>query len=180
VGDVGDAEVGFEEMYAKAGENLEAVPWASPAAHPALVSWLDGRPTPRGETALMVGCRYCDDAEELGRRGYRVTAFDIAPTAIARCRERFPRSAVEYRVADLFALPQEWRAAFGLVVEIRTLQSLPPGRRAPAVRAVAETVGPGGKLWLRCLGRDADEPVGKRPWGVEPPRAGRVWPSRPA
>jgi SAM-dependent methyltransferase len=166
VGDVGDAEVGFEELYAKAGENLEAVPWASLAPHPALVAWLDRQPVPRGESALVVGCGYGDDAEELGRRGYRVTAFDIAPTAIARCRERFPSSEVDYRVADLFALPGEWRVGFGLVVEIRTLQSLPPNRRAAAARAVAETVRPGGKLWLRCLGRADDDPVGERPWPV--------------
>jgi SAM-dependent methyltransferase len=166
VGDIGDAEVGFEELYASAGENLEAVPWVSLTAHPALVSWLDRQPTPEGETALVVGCGYGDDAEELGRRGYRATAFDIAPTAIARCQERFPSSGVDYRVADLFALPQEWRGGFGLVVEIRTLQSLPPQRRAVAVRAVAETVRPGGMLWLRCLARADDEPVGERPWPV--------------
>jgi hypothetical protein len=100
------------------------------------------------------------------RRGYRLSAFDIAPTAIARSRERFPSSAVEYRVADLFALPEEWHAGFSLVVEIRTLQSLPPGRRASAVRAIAETVTPGGKLWLRSVGRADDEPVGDRPWPV--------------
>ncbi len=166
VSDVGDAEVGFEELYAKAGEKLAAVPWASLAPHPALVAWLDRQPPSRGETALVIGCGYGDDAEELGRRGYRVMAFDIAPTAIARCRERFPSSDVEYRVADLLALPQEWQAGFGFVVEIRTLQSLPPERRAGAARAVAETVRSRGKLWLRCLGRDNDEPVADRPWPV--------------
>lgn len=115
---------------------------------------------------MVIGCGYGDDAEELDRRGYWVTAFDIAPTAIARCRERFPSSEVAYRVADLFALPQEWREAFDLVVEIRTLQSLPLEKRAAAVRAVAERVRPGGKLWLRCLARDDDEPVADRPWPV--------------
>ncbi len=164
--DVGGDEVGFEELYAQAGQDLEAVPWALLAAHPALVSWLDRQPVPGGQTALVIGCGYGDDAEELCRCGYRVTAFDIAPTAIARCRERFPDSEVEYAVADLFALPAEWRAGFDLVVEIRTLQSLPPGRRAAATRAVAGMVRPGGRLWLRCLGRADDEPVSERPWPV--------------
>jgi SAM-dependent methyltransferase len=166
VSDVGEDEVGFEELYAKAGQDLEAVPWALLAAHPALVSWLDRQAVPGGETALVIGCGYGDDAEELCRRGYWVTAFDIAPTAIARCRERFPGSEVEYRVADLFALPAEWHAGFDLVVEIRTLQSLPPDQRAAVTRAVAEMVRPGGRLWLRCLGRAEDESVDERPWPV--------------
>jgi 2-polyprenyl-3-methyl-5-hydroxy-6-metoxy-1,4-benzoquinol methylase len=120
----------------------------------------------RGDRALVIGCGYGDDAEELDRRGYRVTAFDIAPTAIMRCHERFPNSHVEYRVADLFALPSEWQAHFDLVVEIRTLQSLPPESRVAAVRAVAGTVRRGGRLWVRCLGRDDDESVADRPWPV--------------
>jgi SAM-dependent methyltransferase len=115
---------------------------------------------------LVIGCGYGDDAEELQRCGYRVTAFDIAPTAIERCRERFPGSEVEYQVADLFALPQEWRGGFDLVVEIRTLQSLPVDQRAAAIRAVAETVRAGGIVWLRCLARADDGPVGDRPWPV--------------
>ena len=28
------------------------------------------------------------------RRGYQVTAFDLSPTAIRHCQERFPGSAV--------------------------------------------------------------------------------------
>jgi SAM-dependent methyltransferase len=166
VSNAGEDEVGFEELYAKAGEDLEAVPWALLAAHPALVSWLDGQPAAGGKTALVVGCGYGDDAEELGGRGYRVMAFDIAPTAIARCRERFPGSGVGYRVADLFALPPGWHAGFDLVVEIRTLQSLPVDERGAAVRAIAQTVRPGGRLWLRCLGRADDAPLAERPWPV--------------
>jgi len=135
-------------------------------ADPALVSWLDGQPTPGGEAALVIGCGYGDDAEELCRCGFRVTAFDIAPTAIRRCRERFPGSQVEYRVADLFAVPAEWHPGFDLVVEIRTLQSLPLDQRAAATLAVAQMVRPGGRLWLRCLGRADEEPVGERPWPV--------------
>jgi hypothetical protein len=37
----------------------------------------------------------------------------------------FPQSAVDYRVADLFDAPSEWRGAFDLVHELYTLQALP-------------------------------------------------------
>src|ERR1700724_1465540 len=75
----------FEEIYVQAGQDFTAVPWAALAPHPALV----------------VGCGLGDDAEEAARRGYQVTAFDLSPTAIGHCRDRFPGSAVDYQVADL-------------------------------------------------------------------------------
>ncbi len=158
--------MGFEELYARAGVHLEAIPWASLSAHPALTAWLDSSPAGDGQSALVVGCGLGDDAEELSRRGYRVSAFDIAPTAIARCRQRFPDSSVDYQVADLFALPGAWRRAFDLVVEIRTLQSLPLEQRGKAARALADRVRHGGRLFVRCLGRGNSEAVSARPWPV--------------
>ena len=153
----------FEARYAAAGEDRASVPWAELAPRPALVEWLDGHPGPRpGATALVVACGYGDDAEELARRGWQVRAFDVAPTAVEQCRARFPRSVVDYRVADLFALPSGW-AGNDLVVEIQTIQSLPMSRRAAAVAVVAAAVGPGGELFLRAYGRDDDEPVDDLP-----------------
>ena len=128
--------------------------------------WLDQQPPPAGDRALVIGCGLGDDAEEAARRGYQVTAFDLSPTAIRHCRERFPGSAVDYQVADLFQLPARWNEAFSLVVEIRTLQSLPLPQRADATAAIAATVRPGGQVFVRCLARDDDEPPVSRPWPV--------------
>jgi 2-polyprenyl-3-methyl-5-hydroxy-6-metoxy-1,4-benzoquinol methylase len=155
----------FEEIYAEAGADLDKIPWATLAPDTALTAWLDRQPphTP-GSTALVVACGLGDDAEELARRGYRVSAFDVSPTAIDRCRERFPRTAVDYRVADVFDLPGNWTRAFELVVEIRTLQSLPPATRAEAGAAIAGTVAPGGRAFVRTAGREPEEPLGSRPW----------------
>jgi SAM-dependent methyltransferase len=156
----------FEEIYVRAGQDLAAVPWASLAPNPALVSWLDQQPAPADDPALIIGCGLGDDAEEAARRGYRVTAFDLSPTAIRHCRQRFPESAVDYQVADLFQLPATWAGTFGLVAEIRTLQSLPLPQRADATAAIAATVRPGGRVFVRCLARDDDERPVSRPWPV--------------
>jgi 2-polyprenyl-3-methyl-5-hydroxy-6-metoxy-1,4-benzoquinol methylase len=157
----------FDGIYVLAEGNADAVPWASLAAHPALVQWLDEESTVlRGQRALVVGCGLGDDAEELARRGYEVTAFDLSPAAIDWCGQRFPNSAVDYEAADLFGLPAEWAGAFDLVVEIKTLQSLPPSSRDAAAAALAATLRPGGRLFVHCLaGRDYER-ANTRPWPV--------------
>jgi SAM-dependent methyltransferase len=158
----------FEQIYRQAGDDLGAVPWASLAPMPALVDWLDPQPPPDGQRALIIACGLGDDAEEVSRRGYQVTAFDLVPAAIAHCHERFPDSAVDYQVADVFRLPTGWRQAFGLVVEIRTLQSLPLDERAEAAASIAATVAPGGRVFVHGLYRDDGQPAGHRPWPLSP------------
>ena len=174
----------FEEMYAAAGDDLGAVPWANLKPFPLLVEWLGGAGAGLGGRALVIGAGYGDDAEALAMRGFEVSAFDLSPTAVARARERFPESAVDYRVADLLDLPTEWRGRFDLVVEIRTLQSLPIPERRAAAEAIAATVAPGGRLWLFALGREAHVRGETRPWPVVPEElavleaTGLAWESR--
>ncbi|HTT94826.1 MAG TPA: class I SAM-dependent methyltransferase [Solirubrobacterales bacterium] len=164
----------FEEMYAAAGDDLASVPWANLRPFPLLVEWLDGAGAGVGGTALVIGSGYGDDAEELARRGFAVTGFDLSPTAMARTRERFPDSTVDYRVADLFDLPGEWSEGFDLVVEIRTLQSLPVPERKRGAAAIAATVAPGGRLWLFALGRETHAARETRPWPVTPEELGEL------
>jgi 2-polyprenyl-3-methyl-5-hydroxy-6-metoxy-1,4-benzoquinol methylase len=156
----------FEDLYASVGGDLEQVPWARLGPHPMLVEWLDRRTITPGSRALVVACGLGDDAEELGRRGCEVTAFDLSDTAISWCRRRFPASSVDYRVADLLELPGEWAHRYDIVVEINTIQSLPLDLRDRAVRTIAGTVAQGGALFVRCFGRADDEPAGSRPWPV--------------
>lgn len=161
------SEDGFEELYQSVGGDLEQVPWARLGPNPQLVSWLDGRKIPTGARALVIACGLGDDAEELSGRGCAVTAFDVSPTAVDWCRRRFPDSSVDYEVADLLALPDEWRHSFDVVVEINTIQSLPRTLRRAAVESIAGTVAPGGALFVRCYGTVAgDPPVETRPWPV--------------
>jgi len=75
-----------------------------------------------GREALVVGCGYGADAEFLALLGFRTTAFDFAPTAIAGARRKYPASEVNYLVADLLDLPREWQGMFDLVVESLTVQ----------------------------------------------------------
>ncbi len=142
----------FHQMYAAAAGGGPGLPWDRDGPHPMLESWardLDGA----GRRALVVGSGLGNDAEHLAGRGFAVAGFDVAPTAIELARERFPDSAVDYRVADLFGLPPEWTHAFDLVVEIYTVQSMPIALHAPAAASIAQTVAGGGTLLVIATGR---------------------------
>lgn len=146
----------FEQMYQSVGDDLTRVPWANLRGNPCLVAWLDQHPAPPGKQVLVVACGLGDDAEELSRRGYDVTAFDASPTAIGWARQRFPESGIDFEVADLFDLPPAWRERFDLVVEINTIQALPPPRHRATMAAIASLVAPGGRLVVITFGRDED------------------------
>ncbi len=151
----------FEQLYAGAARGEHPVPWADLAPNPYLLSW-PGRDPAAMRRTLVVGCGYGDDAEWLAARGHAVTAFDIAPSAVQHCRERFPASEVDYVVADLLD-PPTW-PSYDLVVEIYTLQVLPPGspERRRAVTTLAALTG--GTLLVICRLREPDEDVGQMPW----------------
>lgn len=157
----------FDTLYVQAKGEPSQVPWAKLTTHPYLQDWLDKfNPQENKGSALTIGCGLGDDAETLARAGYNVTAFDVSPTAIAWCKQRFPNSLVDYQVADLFALNSAWQGAFDFVFECRTIQALPLNLRSQTIEAIASTVAPGGTLLaISQLRHTEDEPDGP-PWAV--------------
>ena len=160
----GDSLSWFEDLYSRAGDETSIIPWADLAPNPNLIDWLERNEcTSRGK-ALKVGCGLGDDSEELARRGFETTAFDISASAIAWCRRRYPQSSVSYVVENIFSAPTEWKAGFHFVLESYTLQVLPPNIRADAVHCIASFVAPGGTLLVVARGRKSSESKGKMPW----------------
>jgi SAM-dependent methyltransferase len=140
------------------------VPWDRGAPHPLLVEWLEREPPDGfGRRALVVGSGPGNDAERLAAHGFDTVAFDVSPTAVAAARRRFPDSPVDYRVADLLAPPAEWREAFDLVLEVMTVQSMPPAVRARATAGVTSFVAPGGRLLVITTARASAAPHGDGP-----------------
>ena len=150
----------FEQLYVTSRQSGIGVPWDRGGPHPLLGEWardLEGG----GRSALVVGCGLGADAELLSARGFTTTAFDVARTAVDGARERFPDTAVDYRVANLINPPPEWREAFDLVVESLTVQSLPRELRETATANVAGFVAPGGTLVV--IATAADDPSDEGP-----------------
>jgi SAM-dependent methyltransferase len=161
----GDAKGWFEALYAEAEGVAERIPWADLVPNPHLLSWLnENRARGEGRRALVVGCGLGDDAETLAARGFDVIAFDISTAAIDWCRRRYADSKVNYVAADLFELESEWRGAFDLVVEVNTLQVLPPELRPAAISAMVNYVTPGGYLLVIARGREPNDEPGSMPW----------------
>jgi len=161
----GDALGWFEELYASAKGNASTIPWADLTPNRNLVGWLDKHQfVGAGRTALVVGCGLGDDAEELSRRGFRATAFDISESAIAWCKTRYPRSAVSYVVADLLHAPPEWRGKFDFVLESYTLQVLPSKIGRDAMEHLVSFLACNGTLLVIARGREASDPEGDMPW----------------
>jgi 2-polyprenyl-3-methyl-5-hydroxy-6-metoxy-1,4-benzoquinol methylase len=154
----------FEDVYASAGGNEWVIPWASLSPNSFMRDWLDEHPFPRGKKALVVGCGLGDDAEDLDRRGFMVTAFDISTTAIQWTRKRFPKTRVKYEVMDLFQAPARWKRSFDFVWEAYTLQSLLSPLREKAIGRVSTWVAPQGILLAVTRGRDENELPSGPPW----------------
>ncbi len=159
----------FEPLYAAADGDPGHLPWAHDGLHPGVRRWLESGPDDdllhgAGRPAAAVGTGLGDDAAALAQRGWDVTAFDVSPSAIAAAQERHPGAAVRWQVADLFALPDRWRRAFAFVLEVFTVQSLPPDVRRRTVAAIADLVAPGGTALVVAALRPPGPPTAGPPW----------------
>ncbi len=160
----------FDAIYRAGLAGEGAIPWEDGRAHPHFLAWLDRsaqdiiRP---GARVAVVGCGFGHDARALLSRGYDVTAFDISPAAIEHAKRLHADWASSFCVADVFSLPTRWRRRFDLVVEIYTIQSLPPETRRGTIGAIESLLHPHGALFLLC--RASDHAVRREegpPWAL--------------
>ncbi len=163
----GDALGWFEALYKDANGDNERIPWADLTPNKFLVRYAEATNL-RGENrnALVVGCGLGDDARYLHDLGFRVTAFDISPTAIEWARKLHSDTDIKFFTADLFDTPKEWFAAFEFVLEVYTIQPLPLEMRPQVIDAIASFVKFDGKLLVVTRGREDDEIPPELPWAL--------------
>jgi len=156
----------YDSIYRDAHGDAKKVPWHREGANAPLVAWLNAeapamvRP---GARAIVVGCGLGADVAELALRGYDAVGFDICPTAIEWARKRNPGLEDCFFQGDLLDPPSNLRRRFDLVVEVYTLQSLPPELRPDAARGLEALLRPHGKLVTVCRARDLHEAAPDEP-----------------
>lgn len=156
----------FEPLYAGSNTKGEGVPWANMETHPSFRSWLTHNPLKgEGKSALVVGCGMGDDAIELESLGFQVTAFDVSETAITFCKERFPQSKVDFVQADLLENQSQWMRKYDFVLEIFTVQALPPKYEKELIQNISNFVAADGQILVIAeVGREERSFKKGPPW----------------
>ncbi len=163
----GDSLGWFDALYREAAGDNEKIPWADLEPNRYLRTWAEKAGlTGYGRTALVVGCGLGDDARYLHELGFKVTGFDISPTAIEWAKRLHADTDIRYEIMDLFEPFSEWVGAFEFVVEVYTIQPLPLSMRESTIDAIASFVAPGGELVVVSRLRGDDEEPDELPWPV--------------
>jgi len=129
----------WDEKYQK-GE----VFWDKGAPAPAMKQYLERHPA-RGR-ALVPGCGRGHEVALAVEHGLDATGLDIAPTAVAEARAKYPNLTERFVTGNLFDPPKSMRGAFDVVLEHTCMSALPPAMRADYRRGIDLTLRPGGLL----------------------------------
>ena len=161
----GDSIGWFEALYKEAAGNTDVVPWADLEPNKFFKTWAQETGlTGNGKKALVVGCGLGDDAKYLNDLGFKVTAFDISPSAIEWAKRLYGDSDIQFEVADLFQPYRGWLSGFDFVLEVYTIQPLPMEMRPGVIDAIAAFVAKNGRLLVVNRGREDDEKPVELPW----------------
>ena len=161
----GDVTGWFEALYKESAGNNDLIPWADLTPNKYFRAWAESTALAgNGKTALVVGCGLGDDARYLLDLGFKVTAFDISPTAIEWAKKLHGDTDIVFETCDLFEPFRGWLGAFQFVLEIYTIQPLPLEMRPQVVDAIAGFVAQNGKLVVVTRGREDDVEPDILPW----------------
>lgn len=145
----------FEALYQGrgaeyGGERMDVIPWQLDAPQPIIIELADA-----GEITgpvLECGCGLGDNALFLAGRGYDVTAFDAAPTAIERDTAKATAAgvSVNFLVAEattMHGIPDGFRT----VIDSAMLHCLDADQRRAYLTALRRVCAPGATLHVLCF-----------------------------
>ena len=131
----------WNELYKKGD-----TPWDKGTHAPLLdVLWKKQPQLFRGRV-LVPGCGLGHDARWLAKHGCQVVAVDIAPLAIERAKQFNPDNCIDFRLANLFELPEDLPGTFDLVWEHTCFCALDPSLREEFIAAVRGALKPSGTV----------------------------------
>lgn len=153
-----------EQLWTSAEQDDVDTPWDRTEPFPVIAAAMAELGPGDGRRAVVVGAALGADAEAAARAGWRTTAFDIAPAAVRLVRARYPQSPVDYREGDLLDLADDLVGAFDLVIEVFTVQAMPPAVRARATAGIRRLLAPGGTALVIQFERGDEDPDVGPPW----------------
>ena len=155
----------FESIYKQSAGDEKRIPWAELETNPILQEYLQMH---LGEgKAIVIGCGLGDDAFALEEAGFEVTAIDISKTAINWCKDRYAYTNIDFRVQDIFELPEAMLGQYDFIFESRTIQSLPLMYRDKIIGAISSLLAPRGKILAIANGKNEGERHNGPPWPLE-------------
>ncbi len=161
----------WNELYAK-GET----PWDRGRPTPVLeLLWQNQSQLFKGRV-LVPGCGLGHDARWIAEHGGDVVGVDIAPLAVERAKELDKERRVDFRLANLFELPEDLRGSFDLVWEHTCLCALEPAVRPQYIAGVRSALKPGGGV-AGVFYMDPDYDPGEKgpPFGITLEELIKLW-----
>lgn len=121
-------------------------PWERDGVHPAALDWIkDGTLRP-GLSVLTPGCGRSAEPAFFAEHGLKVTATDIAPSAIAWQKARFKDQGVKAEALESDALAFRPETGFDALYEQTFLCAIHPRRRTDYEAMAHASLKPGGRL----------------------------------
>lgn len=156
----------FQRLYGRA-KTCDDLPWHDPEPPPLLVEALNRRAAPGA--ALDIGAGAGTYALYLAERGYRVTAVDFMPQAVAMIRQRAADAGHDIEAVQVDITTWSTDRQFDVILDVGCLHSLPMADRATYKRQLFRWLAPGGDFVLiHCGSRGWWDR-----WPVGPHRVGR-------
>lgn len=138
----------WDSFYAN---RAKPVPFFVGKPDESLCRWVGDGSIPPGK-ALDLGCGNGRNAIFLARSGFAVDAVDYSKAAIDWAAQRAAEAGVDLTLHHASVFDRPFAAgSYDLIYDSGCFHHLPPHRRSPYVRLVADALKPGGRFAMTCF-----------------------------
>jgi cyclopropane fatty-acyl-phospholipid synthase-like methyltransferase len=141
----------WEELYRV--ERAEGLPWYHPTLDSDFERAIAGRLAP-GARVIDLGTGPGTQAIELAKRGFRVVATDLSPSALEGAKARAAEAGVTIELVADDVVSTRVRGPFDAVFDRGCFHTLDPDQRATYVASVSGLLGDEGLLFLKCFSHE--------------------------
>ncbi len=146
----------WRSYYSRAQAPAEPSPFASHVAG-----------TLEPEAGLLeIGCGNGRDAAFFARQGHRVTALDLSPAAIERCRSDHADLGIQFVAGRIDEKLPELAGPFDAAYSRFVLHAMPLQEEVATLRAASSLLRPAGQFFIEC--RSINDPLARKGEVISP------------